>query len=195
MPFALPPSRPGSTKRGPATDQVANTHTLMRSTSPCRPQANAGPLPQWRGFTLIELLIALLISAVLCVLAWPRLEVQLHQARRSEAHTALTGLLHAQTRYRSSHHHYARSLAELGLAGASLRHYQVHLVGLPLPDAGSAVSDPFALGFVGVATPLPGSTQMRDTSCAELRLTLDGRQVSQTATDRAGNAADACWPH
>lgn len=195
MPVATPPLRPASTVSSPAAEHPTNVHPVKRSTCPHRPQAYAGPLPQWRGFALIELLIALLISALLCVLAWPRLEALLHQARRSEAHTALTGLLHAQTRYRSSHRHYARSLAELGMAGASLRHYQVQLLGLPPPDAGSAVGDPFQLGFVAVATPLPGSTQMRDAPCAELRLTLDGRQVSQTAADRAGNAADACWPH
>lgn len=155
-------------------------------------RANEGP---WaRGFTLIELLIVMLISLMLCLLAWPRFEAQLHKARRSEAQTALTSLLHAQARYRSNHRHYARSLAELNTVAPSLRHYELRLRGLPASDAGGADDDPFRQGFVATATPLLGSTQSRDAPCAELRLTLDGQQVFQTATDRAGSATDACWP-
>ncbi len=150
--------------------------------------------PQARGFTLIELLLVLMISLVLCLLAWPRFEAQLHKARRSEAQAALTSLLHAQARYRSNHRRYARSLAELSATAPSLRHYELGLQGLPASDAGGADDDAFRQGFVATATPRAGSTQVRDALCAELRLTLDGQQVRQTAIDRAGSATDACWP-
>lgn len=153
-----------------------------------------------RGLTLIEMLVALLITATLCGIAWPQFETQLHRARRSEAQSALASLLNAQARYRSTHRRYASSLAELGWRDPSLRHYQLRVEGLASPadggDAGGPTDpdEPFKTGFVGVAWPMPASPQTRDTPCAQMRLTLEGRQVTHASTDASGAASAGCWP-
>ncbi len=187
-------ARAPSPTSAPTSAPTSQAATAMPGPTPPRPQRHLAALPQARGFTLIELLIVLLISLVLCVLAWPRFEAQVFKARRSEAQTALASLLHAQARYRSNHRRYAYSLAELGMAAPPLRHYEIRLRGLSTSDAGGAADDPFQQGFIAVATPLPGSPQMRDAPCAELRVMLDGQQLSQTAIDRAGSTSDTCWP-
>lgn len=163
----------------------------------CLPRQHASAL---RGLTLIELLIVLLITAVLCGIAWPHFETQLQRARRSEAQSALGSLLNAQARYRSTHRRYASSLTELGWRDSSLRHYQLRVEGLTSParggDAGGPADpdEPFMTGFVGIAWPLTASPQVRDTSCAQLRLTLEGRQVTHAAIDASGVASTGCWP-
>ena len=148
---------------------------------------------QASGLSLIEILVALCITATLAALAWPRFEGVLHRARRSEAQTALAEVLNAQSRYRSTHPRYAGSLAELGLAASPLEHYQLRL--LDLPKSGSAPeSAPFQHGFVALASPLRTSPQLHDLPCAELRLTLEGRQVTHSASDAAGRPSPPCWP-
>lgn len=117
----------------------------------------------------------------------------MHRARRSEAQTALSELLNAQSRYRSSHRRYAGSLAELGLAASPLQHYQLRLLDLPPADT-DADAEPFSRGFVALATPLPGSPQAHDRACAVLRLTLDGRQLTHSASDATGSPSTPCWP-
>lgn len=144
--------------------------------------------------SLIELLVALLITAVLAVLAWPRLEAHLHKARRSEAQAALADVLNAQARYRSTHKRYARSLAELGLGIDPLHHYQLRLLALPRSGEADADEDPFRQGFVALAVPLKSSTQIHDLACAELRLSLKGRELTHSAFDKAGNPSASCWP-
>ncbi|HLO96793.1 MAG TPA: type IV pilin protein [Burkholderiaceae bacterium] len=164
------------------------------------------------GFSLIELMITLLITATLAAIAWPRFEEFLRKARRSEAQTALAEVLNAQSRYRSTHRHYAGSLADLGLAASPLQHYQLRLLDLPRtaetePGTGPGTepdtdpdpdtephADPFSHGFVALASPLRTSPQARDRACAELRLTLRGRQVTQSAVDAAGSSSPQCWP-
>ena len=158
------------------------------------------------GLSLIEILIVLLITAALATLSWPRFETLLHKARRSEAHSALAEILHAQSRYRSTHRRYAGSLAELGMGVSPLQHYQLRLLDLPKTmdpggDSGAGPDSdpdtdpaPFSKGFIAVASPLKTSTQTRDRVCAELRLTLRGRQVSHSATDDTGSPSPQCWP-
>lgn len=145
------------------------------------------------GFTLIELLLALLISALLCAIAWPRFEMLVRKARRSEAQAALTSLLQAQARYRSTHRHYASHVSDLGNA-PPLQHYELDLQALPKPSDGPPPEDPFQFGFVAVATPRLSSPQQHDSPCAELRLTLDGQQLTHTAINSTGAASGECWP-
>ncbi|MGM9515167.1 type IV pilin protein [Roseateles sp. DB2] len=148
------------------------------------------------GLSLLELMIALLITATLATLTWPRFETFLHKARRSEAQTALAEVLTAQSRYRSTHRRYAGSLAELGLAASPLMHYQLRLLDLPKSTDGDddADAEPFSKGFVALAVPLRTSTQARDQACAELRLTLQGRQLTHSASDSGGSPNPQCWP-
>ncbi|MBB2486396.1 prepilin-type N-terminal cleavage/methylation domain-containing protein [Mitsuaria sp. WAJ17] len=145
------------------------------------------------GLSLIEVLVALCITATLAALAWPRFEGVLHRARRSEAQTALSEVLNAQSRYRSSHGRYAGSLAELGLAASPLQHYQLRLLDLPKSDA-DPDAEPFSKGFVAQATPQLTSPQAHDRACAVLRLTLEGRQLTHSASDAAGRPSTPCWP-
>lgn len=171
-----------------------------------RPSQSHRSSPWQAGLSLIELLIALFITATLATLSWPRFETLLHKARRSEAHSALADVLHAQSRYRSTHRRYAGSLAELGLGVSPLQHYRLRLLELPKTagsdggtdsgtDSGTdAALEPFSNGFIALASPLRTSTQARDRACAELRITLRGRQVSHSASDEAGSPSTQCWP-
>lgn len=147
-----------------------------------------------QGVSLIELMVALLITAILTALAWPRFEAQVQKARRSEAQTALTEVLAAQSRYRSTHRRYAGSLAELGLGVTPLQHYQLHLLDLPRDDEGGHSEPPFHDGFVALAVPRKDSPQVHDQACAELRLSLKGREITHSALDKAGGPSLVCWP-
>lgn len=193
------PSSVGAPMRSPRYASTAGGPPAYRpATGGARVLVQLATTP--RGLTLIEMLIVLLITAVLCGIAWPRFESQLHRARRSEAHSALAAVLNAQARYRSTHRHYASSLSELGWRDPSLRHYQLRLERLASPSGGGDSGgspdpeEPFLTGFVSVASPLPASPQIRDTPCAELRLTLEGRQVTQSGIDASGVASTGCWP-
>jgi len=160
---------------------------------------SAGPPParrQGAGLSLVELLVALCITATLAALAWPHFQGAMHRARRSEAQTALSELLNAQSRYRSSHRRYAGTLAELGFGTSSLQHYQLRLLDLPkaADDADDAETEPFSKGFVALATPLHTSPQAHDRTCAVLSLTLEGRQLTHNASDATGSPSAPCWP-
>ncbi len=157
---------------------------------------SAGPPParrQGAGLSLVELLVALCITATLAALAWPHFQGAMHRARRSEAQTALSELLNAQSRYRSSHRRYAGTLAELGFGTSSLQHYQLRLLDLP-KAADDAETEPFSKGFVALATPLHTSPQAHDRTCAVLSLTLEGRQLTHNASDATGSPSAPCWP-
>ncbi len=156
------------------------------------------PLPgqrhRTRGLSLIEIMTALSIIAVLAALAWPQFQAQLQKARRSEAQTALTAVLAAQSRYRSTHKHYAGSLAELGLGHDPLQHYQLRLLDLPKSAEDGAGDEPFRQGFIALAVPRVGSAQAHDQACAELRLSLRGRELTHSAQDKTGAPSTVCWP-
>lgn len=196
---------PGPHASAPSRGSPTRSEPPERHSAPWISPLHHAPARQ-AGLSLIELLIALLITAALATLSWPRFEALLHKARRSEAHSALAEILQAQSRYRSTHRRYAGSLAELGLGLSPLQHYQLRLLDLPKPlDPGGdpdgdphsdpdSDSAPFSKGFVALAAPLKTSTQARDRSCAELRLTLRGRQVSHSATDDTGSPSTQCWP-
>lgn len=152
---------------------------------------------QWhpaRGLSLIELMMALTITGVLAALAWPRFEAQLQKARRSEAHAALGEVLTAQFRFRSTHKRYAGSLAELGLGIDPLHHYQLHLLDVPKSGEDGADDEPFRDGFIALAVPRKESAQAHDQACAELRLSMKGRELSRSALDKTGEPSDVCWP-
>ncbi len=156
--------------------------------------ASPGRWPPVRGLSLIELMIALCITGVLAAIAWPRFEAQLQKARRSEAHAALGEVLTAQSRFRSTHKHYAGSLAELGMGIDPLQHYQLRLLDLPKSAEDGADEEPFRQGFIALAVPQKGSTQAHDQACAELRLSLKGRELSRSALDKTGAPSSVCWP-
>lgn len=196
-PSEAPKPRPCQARRArPPGPQRPCVPAPDAAIAPPAQRHSAGPPParrQGAGLSLVELLVALCITATLAALAWPHFQGAMHRARRSEAQTALSELLNAQSRYRSSHRRYAGSLAELGFGTSSLQHYQLRLLDLP-KAADDAEAEPFSKGFVALATPLHTSPQAHDRTCAVLSLTLEGRQLTHNASDATGSPSAPCWP-
>lgn len=59
------------------------------------------------GLSLLEIIIAVAIVAVLASVAYPSFKAMILAGHRSEAFTALAGVRHAQSRYRSNNPEYA----------------------------------------------------------------------------------------
>jgi type IV pilus assembly protein PilE len=126
------------------------------------------------GFTLVELMIVVAIAALLLGLALPSYNDSVRRGRRSDAADVVTGVMHAQERWRGLNPLYSDSLAALNQPSRSLGGYY----SLAL----SAVS---GAGYTLTASAVSGRGQERDSGCATL-----------TVTVAAGNptyAPAACW--
>lgn len=135
-----------------------------------------------RGFTLLELVIALAVVALLAAVALPAYQDSVMRSRRADARTALSTLLQAQERARANCATYATALAGADDCAATA-------VGHPGASAAGlytlSVSEASASGFVAVVRPRAGTSQARDATCAQMRLTL----AQGVVTTEPG----ACW--
>lgn len=153
------------------------------------------PLPRPpRGFTLLELMVSLAVVAILAMVAWPSFQGAMQKGRRADGMAALSTLMQAQERYRSSHASYQSDLTALPGAGA------VSGGGLRSPDGQylvTLVADSVsASGYTARATAASGSQQEADRRCRALQVSLAGGAITYTSIDADGNtngAPDPCW--
>lgn len=111
------------------------------------------------GFTLIELMVVVAIVAILGSLAYPSFVEQIRKSRRSDAVAAITGVRHAQERFRANNPAYAANMADLNLPATSHDgHYDVTIA----PDSASPRT------YTAVATAKNGSPQFADLKCRSL---------------------------
>ena len=145
---------------------------------------------KWRnnaGFTLIELLIVVVLVAIVMGISIPGYRQYVQRASRGDATTALLRLAAAQERFYMQNGVYAGP-AQLALpppaglgftANASERGYYNLVVA---PNVGG-----LAVGYVAIATPVPGGNQADDVQCALYSINESG-----TRTSLPGDI-DTCW--
>ncbi|HOB94864.1 MAG TPA: type IV pilin protein [Aquabacterium sp.] len=127
-----------------------------------------------RGFTLVELMIVVAIAALLLGLALPSYNDSVRRGRRSDAADVVTGVMHAQERWRGLNPRYSDNLAALNQPTQSLGGYY----SLAL----SAVS---GAGYTLTATAVSGRSQASDSGCTTLTVTV--------ANGNPTYAPAACW--
>lgn len=136
------------------------------------------------GFTLLELMVVLVVMGILAALAVTSYSRYGFRARRADGQKLLMGIASAEERYFAQHNAYA-DLATIGYSTAatatSENSYYTAAVNVTTINAVAAQA------FTATATPVPGSSQARDT-CGALTVTDTGAKGS-TGTTTNGS----CW--
>ena len=136
------------------------------------------------GFSLLEMVFSLSVVGILSSIAYPAFSSTLAAARRSDALVALMTVQTAQERFRANHEAYGE-LSQLGLASTSAAgHYNIVVE--------SASPSGYSVRAVAVGA------QRRDTACQQLRLTMDGLNLTYASgeTESTSNPASVnrrCW--
>lgn len=136
------------------------------------------------GFSLLEMVFSLSVVGILSSIAYPAFSSTLAAARRSDALVALMTVQTAQERFRANHEAYGE-LSQLGLASTSAAgHYDIVVE--------SASPAGYSVRAVAVGA------QRRDTVCQQLRLTMDGLNLTYASgeTESTSNPSAVnrrCW--
>ncbi len=140
--------------------------------------------PFQSGFSLLEMVFSLSVVGILSSIAYPAFSSTLAAARRSDALVALMTVQTAQERFRANHEAYGE-LSQLGLASTSAAgHYDIVVE--------SASPSGYSVRAVAVGA------QRRDTACQQLRLTMDGLNLTYASgeTESTSNPLSVnrrCW--
>jgi type IV pilus assembly protein PilE len=143
-----------------------------------------------RGFTLVELLIVMVVAAILTAIAVPMYLNQVRESRRTDARSALLDLAGREERYFATNSAYTADSTQLGYTSAGDTWPQTvgsgyYQIGTPTITAGAAGTPPT---YSITATPVAGSPQAADTTCASFTVTSTGAETS-TGT----GSASTCW--
>jgi len=143
-----------------------------------------------RGFTLIELMIAVAVVSILATIAITSYTSQVQKSRRTDARSALLDLAGREEKLFSTANAYSALPSDLGYGAVGTPwpitvgsgYYQVTVVS---PDPAQAAG---TASYSITAVPVPGSSQVNDTTCASLSVNQLGSQTS-TGT----GTASTCW--
>lgn len=127
--------------------------------------------------TLTELLIMLVILAILGMVAFPTYFDFQQRARRTDAMQALEQTATLQERFYLNNFSYTADLAQLGFED-NVSQQGLYAISVPTADAA---------GFLVVAVPAAGSSQLRDADCQQF--SIDNEGVRAAAPDPDGD----CW--
>lgn len=139
------------------------------------------------GFTLVELLVVVMLISIILGVSIPGYRQYVQRASRGDATTALLRLSAAQERFYMQNGAYAGAgqltlapPAGLGFTGgvSERGYYNINVV----PVAGG-----LAVGYIAIATPVPGSNQADDSDCALFSVNQSG-----TRTSLPGDI-EKCW--
>jgi type IV pilus assembly protein PilE len=142
-----------------------------------------------KGFSLIELMTALAVGAILLVIAVPSYLTRIRESRRTEAKTALLDLAGREETLFSTTNAYSNVPASVGYTGAAFplqvgsNYYSVD-VQVPNPTIA-------APSFLITATPVAGSSQVKDGQCQKFTVDQLGNQMAYDAG--GANSSTTCW--
>jgi type IV pilus assembly protein PilE len=150
------------------------------------------------GFTLIELMIVVVIASILLAIAIPTYRHEIQESRRTDAKTALLDLAAREQRYFSVQNAFTTSFVNLGYASsgnpASVTvgsgYYSV-TVSVPAAAPDPQAANIAAPSFSFTATPVAGTSQASDTSCATFEVDSTGYQAAQNSSSSDNTAI--CW--
>ncbi|WP_273431454.1 type IV pilin protein [Chitinibacter tainanensis] len=150
------------------------------------------------GFTLIELMIVVVIIGILAAIAIPAYQDYVRKARRTDATTAMSRIQQAQEKWRANNSSYTVNLNSAGLnllpAGATATTNTSQTSTNNLNGNGYYtinISSVSATGYVLTAT--AAGSQLADTKCKKLIMTISNGNINQTSTDSANVASSNCW--
>ncbi len=141
-----------------------------------------------RGFTLIELMIVVAIIGVLAAVAYPSYQAQVLKSGRADAKVELNIISQRMQRCFTGVSTYkpAASICDVvdavSAADGILSKEKQYIV---------KVSNHEATSYTLVATPVVGSRQAKDTSCAKFTLTQAGQRVAYNSSN--ADTTDECW--
>jgi type IV pilus assembly protein PilE len=151
---------------------------------------------QSSGFSLIELMIALAIGAILIAIAVPMYTKQVQHSRRVDARTAVLDIAGREERYMSVQSSYTNVPANLGYAAAGPATFPM-TVGSGYYQANVTVvaaAAPLPPTYKVFATPVAGSSQLKDTQCQYFSVDSTGKQFSSASIGGGGADTSAvCW--
>ena len=136
------------------------------------------------GFTLIELMIAVAVAGVLSSVAYPSFMDQVQRVRRSDAVVTMMQVQWAQERWRANSTAYG-TMAQIGMGTTSTAgHYTLQM----------SANTESGYEILAMAT----GPQARDTTCANLKLSMQGANPVFTSGPDASatNPVDTnrrCW--
>ncbi len=135
-------------------------------------------VPSVRGFTLIELMVVVVIVAILLAIGYPTYLDQVRKARRSDATAALMQTAQRLERCFTDSNQFNAAGCPTGTVSSPEGYYNVAI-------AASATT------YTLTATPVAGTTQAGDSTCASFTLDQAG---NRGAKDAGGNDTTAtCW--
>jgi type IV pilus assembly protein PilE len=146
------------------------------------------------GFSMIELMIAVAIVAILTAIAIPTYQKQVMQSRESSAKSALLDLARREETYYSANNYYTTELDSLGYANINSNTIQVpnntneayYTVTISPASSGTTASS-----YTATATPVAGSTQVKD-PCGTYQIDYLGNQTNN-GTSGTSSGGLSCW--
>jgi type IV pilus assembly protein PilE len=148
-----------------------------------------------RGFTLVELVIVMLVAAVLTAIAVPMYLNQVRESRRTDARSALLDLAGREERYFATNDAYTNSSVNLGYTTAAQGNVWPQTVGSGYYQIGqptvTAAAGTTPATYSISATPVAGSTQAADTTCALFTVTSTGQETALNSS--SADESSTCW--
>ena len=135
-------------------------------------------------------MIVVVIVAILASIAIPSYNSQVRKSRRTEAKTAIMDLAAREERYLATQNVYSSDGVALQYATAfpasTGNYYSLTVTQVTLPTATAPAT------FTLQATPLAGSTQLKDTNCQTFVVDQTGKQTSLNSG--GADSTTTCWP-
>lgn len=140
-------------------------------------------VPNERGFTLIELMIVVVIIGILTAIAYPSYSQHVQKSRRADAWNALT---QQQTLLERC---YARSFSYASAVCPDLP-ASTYPATSPQSYYSIGISNQSATSYTLTATPVAGTSQALDTTCASFSIDQSNQKIGK---DSGGTSQVICW--